>query len=127
MLPTSHSTPVVLSISYRTNDDKILMMEDWLMNQMGYNRSQLHKQLVRREYLAQRMMCMNIQKEFDRLESTLEFLYSKMELLGENELVQHQMMYLSEEIDITKAKLLDIEMKIFLSTLSNDEEDESID
>ena len=35
-------------------------------------------------------------------------------------------MYLSEEIDITKAKLLDIEMKIFLSTLSNDEEDESI-
>ncbi|QBE70272.1 hypothetical protein SynWH8101_2706 [Synechococcus sp. WH 8101] len=69
---------------------------------------------------------MNLQKEFDRLESTLEFLYSKMELLGEDELVQHQMMYLSEEIDITKAKLLDIEMKIFLSTLSNDEEDESI-
>lgn len=69
---------------------------------------------------------MNLQKEFDRLESTLEFLYSKMELLDEDELVQRQMMYLSEEIDITKAKLLDIEMKIFLSTLSNDDEDESI-
>ena len=69
---------------------------------------------------------MNLQKEFDRLESKLEFLYSKMESLGEDELVHRQMMYLSEEIDITKAKLLDIEMKIFLSTLSNDEENESI-
>ena len=69
---------------------------------------------------------MNLQKEFNRLESTLEFLYSKMELLGEDELVQHQMMYLSKEIDITKSKILDMEMKIFLSTLSNDEEDESI-
>ena len=49
-----------------------------------------------------------------------------MELLGEDELVQHQMMHLSEEIDITKAKLLDIGMKIFLSTLSNDKEDEYI-
>ena len=69
---------------------------------------------------------MNLQKEFDRLESTLEFLYSKMKLLGEDELVHHQMMYLSKEIDITKAKILGIETKIFLSTLSNDEEDESI-
>ena len=49
-----------------------------------------------------------------------------MEPLGEDELAHYQIMYLSEEIDITKANLLDIEMKIFLSTLSNDEEDESI-
>ena len=69
---------------------------------------------------------MNLQKEFDRLESTLEFLYSKIESLGEDDLVQHQMMFLSEEIDVTKAKLLDIELKIFLSTLSNEEKDESI-
>ena len=69
---------------------------------------------------------MNLQKEFNRHDSTPEFLYSKMELLGEDELFQQQMMYLSKEIDITKSKILDMEMKIFLSTLSNDEEDESI-
>ena len=56
MPTTTQSKPVVKSISYQTNEDKVLMMEDWLMNQMGYNRSQLHKQLVRKEYLAQRMM-----------------------------------------------------------------------
>ncbi len=70
---------------------------------------------------------MNLENEFDRLETTLNFLYSKMALLvDDDESVQHQMAYLSEEIDLTKTKLLDIEMKIFLSTLSNEEEDESI-
>ena len=69
---------------------------------------------------------MNLQKEFNRHESTPEFPYSKMELLGEDELFQQQMMYLSKEIDITKSKILDMEMKIFLSTLTNDEEDEAI-
>ena len=72
---------------------------------------------------------MNLKNEFDRLETTLIFLYSKIALLvdddNDDEAVQHQMAYLSEEIDLTKTKLLDIEMKIFLSTLSN-EEDESI-
>ena len=70
---------------------------------------------------------MNLENEFDRLETTLNFLYSKMALLvDDDESVQHQMAYLSEEIDLTKTKLLDIEMKIFLSTLSNEEKDESI-
>jgi len=70
---------------------------------------------------------MNLKNEFDRLETTLNFLYSKMALLvDDDESVQHQMAYLSEEIDLTKTKLLEIEMKIFLSTLSNEEEDESI-
>ena len=70
---------------------------------------------------------MNLENEFDRLETTLNFLYSKMALLvDDDESVQHQMAYLSEEIDLTKTKILDIEMKIFLSTLSNEEEDESI-
>ena len=70
---------------------------------------------------------MNLENEFDRLETTLNFLYSKMALLvDDDESIQHQMAYLSEEIDLTKTKLLDIEMKIFLSTLSNEEEDESI-
>ncbi len=70
---------------------------------------------------------MNLENEFDRLETTLNFLYSKMALLvDDDESVQHQMAYLSEEIDLTKTKILDIEMKIFLSTLSKEEEDESI-
>lgn len=70
---------------------------------------------------------MNLENEFDRLETTLNFLYSKMALLvDDDESVQHQMAYLSEEIDLTKTNLLEIEMKIFLSTLSNEEEDESI-
>lgn len=47
---------VVKVISYQTNEGKVLDMEDWLMNQMGYNRSQLHKQLVRKEYQMQRML-----------------------------------------------------------------------
>ena len=70
---------------------------------------------------------MNLENEFDRLETALNFLYSKMALLvDDDESVQHQMAYLSEEIDLTKTKILDIEMKIFLSTLSKEEEDESI-
>jgi hypothetical protein len=48
---------VVVSISYQRNEaDKILMMEDWLMSYYGYNRSQLHKQLVRKEYQQARML-----------------------------------------------------------------------
>ena len=33
---------------------------------------------------------MNLQKEFDRLKVNTKFLYSKMELLGEDELIQHK-------------------------------------
>lgn len=47
---------VVKAISYQTNEGKVLEMEDWLMKHMGYNRSQLHKQLVRKEYQTQRML-----------------------------------------------------------------------
>ena len=47
---------VVKVISYQSNEGKVLDMEDWLMNQTGYNRSQLHKQLVRKEYQTLRMM-----------------------------------------------------------------------
>ena len=69
---------------------------------------------------------MNLESEFNRLETTLNFLYSKMNLLvNDDEAINHQMAYLSEEIDLTKMKLLEIEMKIFQSTLSN-KEDESI-
>lgn len=47
---------VVKVISYQSNEGKVLDMEDWLMNHTGYNRSQLHKQLVRKEYLTLRMI-----------------------------------------------------------------------
>jgi len=48
---------VVVSISYQKNEaNKILMMEDWLMSHYGYNRSQLHKQLVRKEYQQAKML-----------------------------------------------------------------------
>jgi len=57
IMPTNtQSKPVVKSISYQTNEDKVLMMEDWLMGHYGYNRSQLHKQLIRKEYQTQRMV-----------------------------------------------------------------------
>ena len=55
MPASTQSKPVVKSISYQTNEDKVLMMEDWLMGHYGYNRSQLHKQLIRKEYQTQRM------------------------------------------------------------------------
>lgn len=47
---------VVKVISYQSNEGKVLDMEDWLMNHTGYNRSQLHKQLVRKEYQTLRMI-----------------------------------------------------------------------
>jgi len=47
----------VLSISYQQLEaPKILAMEDFLMDHYGYNRSQLHKQLVRDKYQAVRMV-----------------------------------------------------------------------
>lgn len=57
-MPTiNNHKQVVVSISYQKNEaDKILMMEDWLMTHYGYNRSQLHKQLVRKEYQQSRMI-----------------------------------------------------------------------
>jgi|TARA_B100000035_G_C21024652_1_gene565637 hypothetical protein len=47
----------VLSISYQQLEaPKLLAMEDFLMDHYGYNRSQLHKQLVRDKYQAVRMV-----------------------------------------------------------------------
>jgi|TARA_Y100000015_G_scaffold8941_1_gene8452 hypothetical protein len=56
MTKTSSMKTIVKAISYQTNEGKVLEMEDWLMSHMGYNRSQLHKQLIRKEYQTQRMM-----------------------------------------------------------------------
>lgn len=47
---------IVKAISYQSSEAKVLEMEDWLMQHNGYNRSQLHKQLVREKYQMQRMM-----------------------------------------------------------------------
>jgi len=55
-IATPHK-PTVVSISYQQQEaTKILAMEDYLMNHYGYNRSQLHKQLVRDKYHTMRMM-----------------------------------------------------------------------
>ena len=56
MSKTMAPKTIVKAISYQTNEGKVLDMEDWLMVNMGYNRSQLHKQLIRKEYQTQRMM-----------------------------------------------------------------------
>jgi len=56
MSKTSSMKTIVKAISYQTNEGKVLEMEDWLMYHMGYNRSQLHKQLIRKEYQTQRMI-----------------------------------------------------------------------
>ena len=50
---------IVKAISYQSSEAKVLEMEDWLMQHNGYNRSQLHKQLVREKYQMQRMMWHN--------------------------------------------------------------------
>ena len=48
---TSDYKQVVKAISYQgTEAQKVLHMEDVLMDKYGYNRSQLHKQLVREKY-----------------------------------------------------------------------------
>ena len=47
---------IVKAISYQSSEAKVLEMEDWLMQHNGYNRSQLHKQLVREKSQMQRMM-----------------------------------------------------------------------
>ncbi len=43
--------PIVHSISYQQQEaPKVLAMETYLMDHFGFNRSQLHKQLVRDKY-----------------------------------------------------------------------------
>ena len=45
------SKPITRIISYTSREaDKLLAMEEHLMEKFGYNRSQLHKQLVREAY-----------------------------------------------------------------------------
>jgi hypothetical protein len=48
---TKEQKQVKVSISYQQQEvDKVLKMEDKLMDHYGYNRSQLHKTLVRDAY-----------------------------------------------------------------------------
>tara|TARA_Y100001968_G_C19292770_1_gene685065 strand:- start:323 stop:499 length:177 start_codon:yes stop_codon:yes gene_type:complete len=48
---------VKVSISYQRNEaPKVMKMEDELMYYFGYNRSQLHKSLVRDAYKKYRML-----------------------------------------------------------------------
>ncbi len=48
---TKEQKQVKVSISYQQQEvDKVLKMEDKLMDHYGYNRSQLHKTLIRERY-----------------------------------------------------------------------------
>ncbi len=44
------------SISYGAHEKRVLEMEAYLMDHYGYNKSQLHKTLVRERYCQVRML-----------------------------------------------------------------------
>ena len=44
------------TISYGRHEDRVLNMEDYLMDHYGYDRSQLHKILIRERYHQVRMV-----------------------------------------------------------------------
>ena len=44
------------TISYGKHEERVLTMEDYLMDHYGYDRSQLHKVLVRERYHQIRMV-----------------------------------------------------------------------
>ena len=47
---------VTRTISYARHEERVLNMEDYLMGHYGYDRSQLHKALVRERYHQVRMV-----------------------------------------------------------------------
>jgi len=61
------------------------------------------------------------QKEYDRLEKKLDYLNSRIrETLDSGEFASHQMSYLTEEVDKTKTKLMEIEVSDFFSQLEEE-------
>ena len=62
------------------------------------------------------------QKEYDRLEKKLDYLNSGIrETLDSGEFASHQMSYLTEEVDKTKTKLMEIEVSDFFSQLEEED------
>ena len=62
------------------------------------------------------------QKEYDRLEKKLDYLNSRIrETLDSGEFSSHQMSYLTEEVDKTKTKLMEIEVSDFFSQLEEED------
>jgi hypothetical protein len=51
MHSTMNKKPIVCSISYQQKEaPRLFAMEHYLMDHFGFNRSQLHKQLIRDKY-----------------------------------------------------------------------------
>jgi len=62
------------------------------------------------------------QKEYDRLEKKLDYLNSRIrETLDSGEFASHQMSYLTEEVDKTKTRLMEIEVSDFYTQLEEEE------
>lgn len=62
------------------------------------------------------------QKEYDRLEKKLEYLNTRIrDTLDSGEFVSHQMSYLTEEVDKTKTRLMEIEVSDFYTQLEEEE------
>ena len=61
---------------------------------------------------------MKNQKEYDRLDKKLEFLNARIrDTLDSGEFTSHQMSYLTEEVDKTKTRLMEIEVSDFYTQL----------
>ena len=43
-------------ISYADHESRVLKMEDYLMEHHGWNRSELHKNLIRKEYQQMKLL-----------------------------------------------------------------------
>tara|TARA_Y100000022_G_C13039289_1_gene279228 strand:+ start:49 stop:249 length:201 start_codon:yes stop_codon:yes gene_type:complete len=62
------------------------------------------------------------QKEYDRLEKKLEYLNARIrDTLDSGEFASHQMSYLTEEVDKTKTRLMEIEVSDFYTQLEEEE------
>ena len=62
------------------------------------------------------------QKQYDRLEKKLEYLNPRIrDTLDSGEFASHQMSYLTEEVDKTKTRLMEIEVSDFYTQLEEEE------
>ena len=113
----------VLSISYQQLEaPKLLAMEDFLMDHYGYNRSQLHKQLVRDKYPGSEDGLVRSDRSDgdskDVLEQKLRYLEQRLLDTEECSVRTHQVDLLVNEIDAVRASLLKIEMREYYDQIS---------
>ncbi len=64
------------------------------------------------------------QKEYYMLEKKIDYLNARIkETLDSDEFSSHQMSYLTEEVDLTKTRLMEIEVSDFYSQLEKEVEE----